>query len=350
MDAVVVTAGRRYDIDVDIVAQWRVFVWGPVSDDGDGRLLSPTYAVTVDEPLLAASAHDAGYALVGDPDVALADSSTAHPLQLGVTADGYRAAAQTVIVPANPVLPVVAPIALRRLPVRLTGRVIEAATGNAIAGAAIALTGPPLPNPARALLLSPPLVADLSPAARLRGHAVTPVASAVPVKTARAGAAGVRDVLLDDLQDLAAGQLLRFGPPDRAHWAEIELLPGTPGLVRLPAPLALSVREGEPAAPFTLDAAVGPLASPIGAAFAGEGVVITDATPGGDLVVIADPPAPPRFHSQGAISGPAGDYAIAGLARLARIRLAMTASGFTGQTRTLPLAGTGLTLHWWLQP
>jgi hypothetical protein len=352
MDAIVVTASHRYEVDFDMVARRQVFVWGPVSDDSDGRMLAPPYAVSVDEPLLDASIRETGYALAGDPDVALVDHSIAHPLQLGLMVDGYRAVAQTITVPANPVLPLAVPVALRRLPLRLTGRVTAVATGDAVASAEIALTGPPLPNPARALLLSRPLAADLSPTAQLQGHAVVPVASPVPVKTARSASAGVRDILLDDLQGLVAGQLLRFGPPDRAHWAEIGTLPGAPGLVRLTEPLALSVRESDPAGPFTLGVAVGPAATLIGAAFAGEGIIITDATPSGDIVVITDPPAPAHYHGLGVVSGLAGDYAIAGVARLARISLAITATGFTGQTRIVPLPGIGntLTLDWRLQP
>ncbi|WP_157217404.1 hypothetical protein [Flavisphingomonas formosensis] len=352
MDAVVITAGRRYEIDFDIVTRRQVFVWGSVSDDSDGSAMLPPYAVSVDEPLLDASIHDLGYALAGDPDVALADTSIAHALQIGVTSDGYRPATQTITVPANPILPLVRPVALRRLPLRLTGRVINAATGAGIAGAAVALTGPVLAAPAVAVLLSSPLVANLSGGAQLQGHGIAPIASPVPIKTAHAATAGSRELVLDDLQGLSPGSLLRFGQPDRAFWTEIALLPGAPGLVRLAEPLARSVREGDPAAPFALNAAVGPLASALGAAYAGEGILIADAAPGGAILVITDPPEPPRYHGLGALTGASGDYAIDGVARLAKLRLAITASGFSGQTRMVPLPDTGrsFTLDWRLQP
>jgi hypothetical protein len=350
-DAVVLSAGRRYDVVFDRTNRRIVFARGAVTDDADGRPVPPPYAVGVDEPLLDAGDHDGGFALAGDPDVALTDTSIPHALALTIVAHGYRPADAVVTIPVAPIFPIDVPVALRRRPVRLAGRVMAAATGAPVPAARLALTGPALPLPARALLLSPPLAADLGPAAILQGHAIAAVASPVPVKTARAAAAGTIEIFLDDLQGLAPGQLLHIGPPERAHWVEIASL-AAPFVVRLTAPLDLSVREGDPAAPFSLGAAMGPAAAPIGEAFAGEAVIIADAAAAGDVLVITDAPAPARHHMVGAIAGPSGDYAIPGLARLASVRLSVTAAGFTGQNRTIPLprSSPAATLDWRLIP
>ena len=351
---IVFTAGRRYDVVVDHISRRIVFARGAVTDDADGRPVAPPWRAQVDEPLLDASDHAGGYALAGDPGVALTDTSVAHPLAVAITVTGYHPAAATVTIPAAPVLPVNTPIALRRLPVRLSGRVLAAATDTPVPGAAVALTGPALPLPARALLLSPPLAAALTAAASLQGRAINPVASPVAIKTARAAAAATIEITLDDVQNLAATQLLRIGPPERAHWVRIAAVTATS--VRLTMPLALSVRDGDPAAPFTLGAVAGPAAAPIGDAFAGEGVVIVDAAATGPVIAVTDGALPLRFHDLGVIAGPGGDYAIAGLARLASLRLTITAAGFTSQTRTVLLpreaaaAASSARLDWRLLP
>ncbi len=352
MDAVVLVAGHRYGVDFDVTSRRIVFARGAVTDDADGRPLATPFAVGVDEPLIDASDHDAGFALSGDPDVALADRAVPHLLSVSVAADGYRPATVVVTIPAAPVLPVDAPVVLRRMPLRLTGRVMAAATGAPVAGARIFLTGPSLPAPARALLLSSPLAAGLTSGAVVQGRVTTPVASPVPVKTARAAPAGATAIVLDDVQGLAAGQLLRCGPAERSHWVRVAGAAGPGNVVPVTAPLAVSLREGDPVAPFNLGAVMGPAAAPVGAALAGEAVVIVDAMVAGDVLAITDPPAPARYHGVGIMAGPSGDYAIAGLVRLGAARLAVTAPGFAGQNRLVPLKGAGFSpaLDWRLLP
>jgi hypothetical protein len=355
MDAVVTTAGRRYEIAFDRTARTLVFVMGAVTDDADGRIVAPPYRVVVDEPLLHASDHDAGYALAGDADAVLTDATVTHPLTVAIACDGYRPAVLNLVVPVNPVFPIRAPAALRRTPLRLTGQVTALATGAPVAGALLSITGPALPAPRRAMLLAQPLAADLTPAARFQGHAVVAVGSPVPIKTATVLAqAGSAEIDVDDRQGLAAGQLVRLGPPEATHWAEVATTPANPapGTVRLTAPLARSLRQGDPVAPFTLGLAVGPLCAPVGAAFAGEAVVILDDLPAGDVVAITDAPAVTRYAAPGITSGPLGDYAIDGLARLASPVLTVAAGGFATQNRPFPLPRSRdtATFDWRLTP
>lgn len=359
MDAVVTAASHRYEVAYDRTARTLVFVMGAVGDDSDGAGVSPPYQVMVDEPLLRASDHDFGYALAGDVDVALRDPTVPHSLTISVTADGYRPSVTNLVVPVNPVFPIQAPIALRRRPLRLTGRVTVLATGAPVSGARLSINGPALPAPRRAVLLANPLTADLTPAATLQGRGVTAVGSPVPIKTATVAAqAGSNEIGIDDRQNLATGQLLRFGPPEAPHWAEIAVVsptpanPALPGTVRLTAPLAKSLRIDDAVAPFTLGGAVGPLCAPIDPAFAGEAVIILGDLPMGDVVAIADAGAATRYVSLGVSSGPLGDYAIDGVARLASPVLNVAAGGFATQNRAIPLAHArdSASLDWRLTP
>lgn len=360
MDATIVTAGHRYDVAFDRTLRTRVFVMGRIVDDADGLAVAPPLRVAADEPLLQASAHEAGLALAGDPDVLFLDTAIAHPVAFTVEGEGFRPAAQTIVVPPNPVFPLDAPVALRRAPVRLSGRITELASGAAIAGARVTITGPVLPAPRRATLIAQPLAADVSPGGGFQGHGLAAIASPVPVKTAMLAAdAGSDEILVDDRQGLAAGQLLRFGAVERAHWAEIAEVSAVPANMALPgtltltAPLARSLRLGDAAAPFALGAPVGPACAPVDAAFAGEAVLILDDLPAGDIIAIADPPAPTRYATAGALSGPLGDYAVDGLSRMARPILSVAAAGFATQNRACPLPRpptSAFSLDWRLAP
>jgi hypothetical protein len=359
MDAVVTAAGRRYEVAYDSTARTRVFVMGAVTYDADGRGIAPPYQVIVDEPLLRAGDHDAGFALAGDAEAVLIDTTLVHPLAIGISCDGYRPQVLNIVVPVNPAFPIVAPVACRRTPARLSGRITVLATGAPVAGARLSITGPALPAPRRAVLLAHPLSADLTPAATLQGHAVSPVGSPVPIKTTTLPApAGAEEIAVDDRQGLAAGQLVRLGSDEAPHWAEIASVsatpanPALPGTLRLTAPLARSLDSGEAAAPFTLGAAAGPACAPVGAAFAGEAVVILNAAPAGDVVVISDPPAATRYAALGVVSDPLGDYAIDGLVRLAQPELTLVATGLAPQIRPVPRPRSrrAMTFDWRLTP
>jgi hypothetical protein len=345
MDAVVITGGRRYEVTYDRNCVTTVFVAGPVLDDAGNVAVPAPYRITGVEPLLKTSDHDLGYALAGDPDVALIDHTIPHILDLTIEAEGFHRRDLAVTVPVSPVFPIAGPTAfLRRRSVALRGRVFALQSGNPVPGAALSLTGPALPPPQRAVLLSSPLARPLSAAATIRGRNLLPVASPVPDKTATvAAAAGDTEILVDDRQGLGAGQILRLGPAERAHFAEIAAVPPTPpnlalpGPVMLTAPLARSVRLNDRATPFALGANAGPLCHPVGETFAGEGIIILDALPAGVVLRIIDPPNPAVFHAQGATAGPDGAYVIAGITRLQSPVFRAAAAGFTAQTRTWPV-------------
>lgn len=362
MDAQVLSNGHVYDVIRERSAVWQVMVHGAVIDDcADEPLpVAAPFVVTVNEPLLRASSNVGRFALAGDPDVALVDHAIPYALDVGITSVDFHDLDVTVNVPASPVFPVeMTDTALRRLPVALSGRVIELATGNPVSGARIELAGPTLANPQRSILLSSPLARSLGAAASIRGRTVSPLVSAVPIKAAKEETpAGSVEILLDDRQDLAANQLLRFGPEHRAHFAQIQSVSPSPanlalpGTVTLTAPLARGVRMDDPAAPFTLGAPAGVNATPVGQAYAGEAVLVLDALPTGDVLAITDAAEPPAFHGQGVVCDPIGRYLIQGISRLRRPVLRASAAGFSALTRTVPMRWSEplSTLDWRMAP
>ena len=358
MDAIVSAGGHAYAVRYDRIPKRRSVVTGTLTDDADGRSLAREAQIIVDEPLLRVEYSDEGYALAGDPDVALADTGIPHPLVLLVTAPGYRDGLFNVTVPALPTGPVIRNLALRRLPAQARGQVFGLAPGPAyapIAGARIDLAGPVGPGGELPLLLAQPLRRNPGPAADLRMRSL----AAQPLRVAAIPAvAGDPQFILADGGGVAGGQLLRFGPPERRHWAVVgDVLPdpdrpAPAALVRLVEPLAGSVAAGEAVAPFAPGAFTGPTATPAGLAYSGEGVLWVDVVPaGGDVLALREAGFPNQYYDIGVTSGPDGDYLLQGLARLGSCDLTAAAPTFTSQMRTVPAARlAAASLDWRLAP
>jgi hypothetical protein len=339
MDASVVSQNRVYGVTYDEAIRFSAFATGRLTDDSGMLLDDSAIDVSVDEPLLTANVVNHHYALSGNPSVALTDRNIAYNLAVAVTISGYRPLRQIVTVPANVPLPVVQPLAVRREPVSASGRVMRLADGTGVASARITISGPPLPVPQQAILLSQPLTADLSTGATLRGRTLV---SRSAISVGKAGLAGDIEIEVSNRTGLAAGQLLRFGPAHHGFWGEIAQVaaippnPALPGIVRLTEALRNSVQAAMAVQVFDAGAFAGPVATPVGQAFAQEAVVIADAIPTGDVIVVRDPPASDRFHDRDILSNAEGDYLVQGLSRLKTFELRVSAAGFANQNRRIP--------------
>ena len=346
---------RAYEIIDDRIDVFQALVIGSVIDEATGAA-PRSFTVRADDPSLLPSAHDGGaFCLAGDPDVALADHSVPHTLTVIIDAEGFREQILSVTVPINPSFPITVPTAvLRRTPIRIQGRVVALDTGNPIASAAIImLDTTPLPPPRHAVLFDTPLWRDHAATIAVQGQALTPVASPVLIKTVTADAdAGATMLILDDRQGLGPGQVLRIGAAGAYGFAEIATLAAQPGGVNLVSPLARSARNNDAAAPFALGAPMGPAAKLVDTGFAGEGIVILDAVPAGDVIVITDPPGVREYHNLGAISNAEGYYALDGIARLAVLPLQISAAAFiTAKTNwSVDWSRTPNLLDWRLHP
>lgn len=360
MDAIVSVGARDYAVYFDRVPTRRCVVTGRLTDDSDGRPIAREARIVVDEPLLSAEFSDESYGLAGDPDVALADTSIPHNVTFIVSAPGCREALASVTVPASPTGPVVRDIALRRLPASVSGQVLGLTAGPnpthvPVAGAVIDITGPTGPGGEKPLLIAQPLRRDPGPAATLRGRGLT----AQPPRIAAANArSGQKQLVLADGGTVVAGQLLRFGPPERRHWAQVADLipdpdrPAPAALVTLVEPLAGSVGAGDVVEPFATGAFSGSVATPQGPAFAGEAVLLVDAIPaGGDVLALREAGFPHQYYDRKVTSGPGGDYVIAGFGRLGSCEMTVAAAGFTTQVRVFPAARLpARPLDWRLAP
>ncbi|HEX8224041.1 MAG TPA: hypothetical protein VF605_09515 [Allosphingosinicella sp.] len=360
MDSIVTVGTRDYAVYFDRVAIRRCFVAGRLTDDADGRPIAREARIVVDEPLLRAEFSDDSYGIAGDPDVALTDTNVPHNVTFIVSAPDYREDLFTVTVPAAPTGPEVRDVGLRRLPARASGQVLGLTGGLKptyvpVGGATIDITGPTGPGGEKPLLLAQPLRRDPGPGSTLQGLALT----VQPVRIAAADSrSGHNEIVLLDGGGVVAGQLLRFGPPERRHWAQVAdiapdpVRPAPAALVTLVEPLSGSVGAGDSVEPFDAVAFAGDIATPQGPAFAGEAVLWVDMIPaGGDVLALREAGLPDQYYDRKVTSGPGGDYAIRGFARLGSCEMTVTAAGFTAQTRIFPAARLAASpLDWRLIP
>lgn len=358
MDAAVDIGARRYAVTYDGSARRRTFATGTLRDDADDMGIARGAGITLDDPLLRVALLDDRYAIFADPDVALTDTSLAHPIALTVRRAGYRPAAVTITIPAFPTGPVVRDIALRREPGRLRGRIFGLTGGlnpvfAPLADARVEVTGPAGPGGELPLMLARPLTRDPGPTATVRRRGMTALAD---VAAAAFAPRGQDHIVLIDGAGVVAGQLLRFGSTARGHWVEVAQVAADPDrpapatIAWLTEPLAGSVVADRPIRRFSKGALSGATASLVGATFAGEALLWVDALPAaGEVVTLREAGFADQYYERGALSDAAGDYAIDGLARIGTVTLETTAAGLITQSRTLPVGRlAGAPLDWWL--
>jgi hypothetical protein len=344
---------------VDLTARQLVLaVLRVLDEDGTTPVRLPDPPPPGRDPRVAVLAREPGLlAMAGDPALLLPGPGNPPSVTLMLSLPGFRATEVTLALPPGAVPPVMLPdLVLRRLPRDLTGRIVAAASGAPLAGITVAIA-PAAPLAGNLLLLSPPLGADLPAGTAVRGFALNPVGGAVPVKHLHVPAeAGTTAIELDDRQDLAAGQILRFGPPGRRSFGRIRFVatgpaPLTdPGLVLLDAPLVASLRQEDAAEACALGAPAGPGSMTLGQAYAGEGLLVTAAAVAPGAALAIGPAATAALHGSPAPSDADGRYRIPGLARLPRLTASVAAPGFAPRSRTvIPVTGS-TSLDWQLTP
>lgn len=321
---------RLYTVVEDLTTVYRLLVDGCVEDALSGELLRSPFTVSTDrDDLRVKATGDGWFAVGGDPELAFSLLATdAYAFELAVAAPGYRGQAQTVNVAAGssfPLAPVV--FALRRRPVRLQGRVTEAAGDHApIAGAQVAIEA------GKVLALRTPLSLRHGAGVEVRECPLTPSGSAKQLHFA--AAAGDDTVTLSERTGLAPDNVLRLGPAERFEFARIQSLapdpadPGQPGEVTLRTPLRRSLPQG--AAARRVNPAPTAAAQALAAdAEAGEGV-LTLAAPLAATAVRVEVEASPEveYHAVGALTDTGGYYRFDGIAGIAKATFVAGAAGF----------------------
>ena len=355
----VTIGGRRFEVIPDIVGRDRVFVIGTVTDDADGRAMAREVTLAASEPLVFAAKSDREVGLAGDPRVAFADATVAQPVDVTLQVEGYRTRTETVTIPAFAALPHRQDIALRRLPFAVAGRVYGRTAGptptfEPLPGATLSLAPAPAVGGELPLLLRQPLRADPGAGATIRQRAV--VAQA-PLAAIADGPIGGVFLPVADGSGVAGGELLRVGPLHRRFYAEVAQviahpdLPAPAALIRLTEPLVGTIPADAVVERLATGAFSGATGSFVGDAFAGEAVVWLDALPAAGVLVVAEAGAPDRYHDAQALTGPAGDYLIEGIARVGAPALELSAPGFTSKSGTYPAARLRAgPLDWYLAP
>ena len=345
MDALVPVGDRQFAINRAGTGRRTAIVVGMLRDDADGLGLARAATIACDDRLVGTAVSDDQYALAGEVGVALADPTIAHPLNLSIAVPGYRPLSSSLTVAALAPRPVRHDLALRRLPASLRGRVSGRTAGpnpvyQPVPAAKVAITGPAGPGGELPLLLAQSLPEDLIAGATLRNRALTTLGPA-QVTVLEAARQDGAFVALANPGGIAAGSVLRFGTPRRGFWGEVSDLlahpdrPAPAALAWLTAPLAGSVRAGDVADAYSKGGYSGPTATTVGLACSGEALVWVDALPAsGAVLVLRQPGRPDRYFDRNIQTGPDGEYAIFGMARMVMLELQVSAPGFATQTRS----------------
>ena len=321
-----------YTVVDDCTIPYQAVVTGQVTDEIFGDFLEPGLNVTVSWPgLQCKTSTDGLYALAGYPAQAFPQlSGTSYPLTLILVAPGFRPVTVQVTIPINATFPVPAPAAaLRRLPVRIQGRVVtDALPHTPVAGVLIHSQ----PNPSTPTIFVTALRSPLY-FSHMGGAAVEAV-TLTPIGTATLGAtasAGTKVLSLSTRSGLAPGVLVQLSTPaaELVEYGLVDTLgPGAPasaGDVFLTNPLNRSyVKAG---AVFFFSAAItGPAASLLTDADVGDGVLVATQLFSGNALV-ADAGSPnAEYHEIGALTGSDGFYGFDGMGRVQDIFLQANSS------------------------
>jgi hypothetical protein len=337
---------RNYTVVADVQTFYRALITGVVRDEITNEPIRVPLSVGVNvEGLDVRILGDGMFGIAGYLERVFPDlSNTDHTVELTISAPGYRAANETVNIPYNSSLPIIAPpVQLRRLPVRLQGRVVEdTAQRLPIPGARIkAVNGVSASAPIA--LLRSPLHFDHASGTSIRecNLAVTGTA-----KTLLAGAAlGGQVLSLSNRAGLAVDALLRLGSDVSGEYALIESLEPLPADLNQPGKVTLrsALRRSFPAQTevrqitHTIPMG-GEVRSLDLAAQAGDGLLILSAFLDVDGVEVLDTVASRvEYHALGAVTDAEGFFRLDGIGRVRAVDLDASAVGFQPLAAPAPL-------------
>lgn len=321
------TDGTLYTVVTDVTTTYLAVITGAVTDEIFGTFNAPGFLVDLARADLQSKATVQGlYALTGYPTLSFPQlSSTDYWVNYTLEAPGYRDYAMKVKVPQNTLFPVLAPgVAMRRLPVRLQGRVVSDATGLPVAGALVVAVDNPAPPPPpvpHTMLLRTPLYLAHAKNAPVQQVNMTPGAALQLAQPARGGSA---TVTLQSTAGVTMGSLLRLQTTSltQVEYAEVQGLgPGT-GQVNLTNPLNRSYGAlGATTVNLATATLTGPVAHLLTDADAGDGILVADALLQVSTLAIDAGGAAVEYHEVGAIADSSGYYGFDGVGRVRELFL-----------------------------
>jgi hypothetical protein len=323
--------GTLYTVVTDVMTTYAAVITGAVTDEVFGSFDAPDFEVIPERPDLETKTTRQGlYALTAYPSKSLPQlATTPYTIKYTLKAPGFRDYPLQVTIPAGAILPVSAPAAtLRRLPVRLQGRVVSDATGLAVSGAVIVtvdnpnppspLPPPPIPH---SMMLRNPLYAAHPINATVQGVTLAQVGTAQLVQPA---AGGTTTLVLNNTTGLGGSTFLQIKTPGNVlvEYAVVKSVGPAPGAVTLATPLTRSYATG-PATVinFVNATTTGSVAHLLTDANDGDGIVVADALLTATTVVVDDGTPTAEYHELGAVTDSNGYYGVNGIGRVQELFL-----------------------------
>jgi len=339
----VVANERIYEVVDDVTTVVEAFAIGRAIDETTGERVVVPLRARLATPRNAAAARTTaagGFGVTGIRDVAMPDPLTSYDFDLIIDADGFQRAAFTIVVPAGSTLPVALPdVTLRRTPVRMQGRVVQAVGGAPVAGARVELVDPSLPATARVISLRTPCAYAHAAGTPVRAATVTPGAA---TQTVEAAVAGDRSMVLQNRTGIGAGTVLRVGQARVHEYVEV-LGPGagaptTLGRVWLQTRLRRShdantaVRQVVVATPAAPDALL------LRPAVAGDSLLVANTAVGAAAVQLEDSGTPGvEHHATGAITDAQGYWSFGAVSGVRELRIQVLVGGAVVAPTPVPL-------------
>jgi hypothetical protein len=327
-----ITAGDvLYTVVNDCTTSYLALVTGTVTDEIFGELFAPDLTVETGRADLASKTTANGlFAITGYPDQSFPDhGGTSYPLfSFKIKAPGFRE--QTVKLPIMagvpfPVVPLSA-VALRRLPVRIQGRVVNDLTRAPIAGALVVSVDNPMTPPAiHTTAMRAPLYFDHASGKAAQLVTVAPTGTAN--LQIRAGA-GTQVINLDNRSGLAANSIVQLSPNSNLviEYGVVDHL--GPGPAASPGDVFLrnALNRSYPASPastvqFVNATPTGGVANLSNDANAGDGVLLANQVLNGTTLVVEAGTPIAEYHQMGALSDSDGYYSLDGMGRVQEIFL-----------------------------
>lgn len=330
-----------YTVTTDVTTTYSAVITGAVTDEIFGTFNMPGFAVELTRADLQTKATAEGlYAVTGYPAISFPQlATTAYSVSYTLAAPGFRDYPMQVPIPVNSAFPVnpllVAP--MRRLPVRLQGRVVFDANGQSVPGISVISVdnpNPPSPPPPppipHSMLLRSPLYAAHPKGAPVQSVTLSQTGNATLTQPA---VAGTTTLALSSTTGLTGPAFVQIMSPDLVliEYALVVSVGPAAGQVNLATPLNRSYGTGAASTiNFVTAALAGSAAQLLADPNIGDGILVADALLGATTVVVDDGAAAVEYHEIGAVTDSMGYYAFNGVGRVQELFL--QANGVTPPT------------------
>lgn len=320
-----------YTVVDDCTTIYWALLTGSVTDEIFGDLFAPDFTVVTGRSDLASKTTANGlFALTGYPDLSFPHhSATSYNVTLQFKASGFRVLTLIQPVLAGVPFPVVVPQqALRRLPVRIQGRVVNDVTRAPISGVQVlSIDDPVTPPTVHVTALRSPLYFDHKLPSSPTAQNVT-MGTAIATSLATDAAAGDQVLNLSACNGTGAHPVLQLsnGPQTVVEYAVVDhFTPGAPpgpGQAFLRNALNHSYPHSTTNATFFTPSTSGGLASLSAEANTGDGVLLANLLLNGTKTLVVDSGAlTEEYHEIGALTDADGYYGLDGMGRVQEIFL-----------------------------